>query len=84
VYGVCPAKGDSMAEAEDPGAGKIFVVLAVFLVVGVAIVAVMWSAVNEVIAGSLGRLVVALPMLIVFLVFLFVFGRQLQRLESQR
>jgi hypothetical protein len=71
-----------MAGVEDPGAGKMFVVLAVFLIIGVAIVAVMWSALNEVIAGSLGRLVVAFPMVIVFLVFLALFGRQLQRLDS--
>jgi hypothetical protein len=73
-----------MAGTEDPGAGKIFVVLAAFLVLGVAIVAVLWNAVNEVVAGSLGRLVVALPMLLIFLAFLVVFGRQLQRLESRR
>jgi hypothetical protein len=55
--------------------------IAVFVVVGVPIVAVLWDAVNHVVEGELGRLVVAVPALAVFIAFLFVLGNRIRRLE---
>jgi hypothetical protein len=73
-----------MANSEELGVGKIFLVLAVFLAVGVPIVAIMWNAVNDVVAGDLRRLMVAVPAAAIFVAFLVFFGRQLQRLGSRR
>jgi hypothetical protein len=44
-------------------------------------VAVLWDAVNHVVEGELGRLVIALPALAVFVAFLFVLGNRIRRLE---
>ena len=57
------------------------VLIGVFVLVGVPIVAVLWDAVNHVVAGELGRLVIALPALAVFVAFLFVLGNRIRRLE---
>jgi hypothetical protein len=65
-------------------AGRLFVVLAAFLVVGVAIVGVLWHSLNQVLAGEPGRLLVALPLAIVFVVFLLVFARSINRLARER
>jgi hypothetical protein len=70
-----------MTESDAPRVGRIVAFLGVFLVIGVPIVAVLWEAVNEMVAGDLGRVGTALPALIVFVVFLAVFARQLRRLE---
>ena len=48
---------------------------------GVPIVAVLWDALNRVVAGELGRLVIALPALAVFIAYLFVLGNRIRRLE---
>lgn len=63
--------------------GRILLVLAGFLVVGVPIVAVLWHAVNDVAAGNLGSLLLVLPMLVLFVAFLFLFGRQMRRLDPR-
>ena len=55
--------------------------IGVFVVAGVAIVAVLWDAVNHVVAGELGRLVIAVPALAIFIAFLFVLGNRIRRLE---
>jgi hypothetical protein len=73
-----------VAEPESPRTGRVVAFLAGFLVVGTALVGLLWSAVNHVVAGELGKLAIALPMLIVFVVFLVLFGRQVSRLESRR
>jgi hypothetical protein len=73
-----------MATAREPGVGKILLLLAAFLVVGIPLVAVTWSAVNDAAAGQLGRLIVALPMAAAFAILLAVLGRQLRRLDSRR
>ena len=65
-------------------AGRLFVMLAAFLVVGVPIVAVLWDSINQVFEGELGRLVVALPLAVLFVVYLFVFARSINRLERER
>jgi hypothetical protein len=70
-----------MATDDAPSVGRIVVFLGVFLVVGVPIVAVLWNAVNEIAKGDLGLLAIGLPALALFVVFLVVFARQLQRLE---
>ena len=57
------------------------VLIGVFVLVGVPIVAILWDAVNHVVAGELGRLVIALPALGVFVAFLFVLGNRIRRLE---
>ena len=61
--------------------GRLFVMLAVFLVVGVPIVAVLWHNVNEVMAGQFARLIVAIPLLIVLVAYLLFFARTVNRLE---
>jgi hypothetical protein len=73
-----------MATASEPSVGKILLLLAVFLVPGVPIVAVAWSALNDVVAGELRRLVVAVPATIVFASLLVLFGRSLRRLDARR
>jgi hypothetical protein len=63
---------------------RLFVFLAIALVIGAPLVAYIWDAVNRIVAGEYRRLVVALPLLVVFIAFLVVFGRQLQRrLEAE-
>lgn len=59
--------------------GRLLVFLAVALVIGAPLVAYIWDAVNRIVAGEYRRLVVAVPLLVVFIVFLAVFARQLQR-----
>ncbi len=61
--------------------GRLMVLIGVFVLVGVPIVAVLWDAVNHVVEGELGRLVIALPALAVFVAFLFVLGNRIRRLE---
>ena len=61
--------------------GRLFVILAVFLVIGVPIVAVLWHNVSEVMAGQFGRLIVAIPLLIVLVAYLLFFARTVNRLE---
>jgi hypothetical protein len=73
-----------MATASEPSVGKILLLLAVFLIPGVPIVAVAWSALNDVVAGELRRLVVAVPATIVFAILLVLFGRSLRRLDARR
>ncbi len=72
-----------MAENEQ-GAGRAALVLGAFLVPGIVIVALFWSATNDAIAGDVRRLAVALPMAVVFLAFLAVFGRRVLRLAERR
>lgn len=73
-----------MAERDEPGVGKLLALLAVFLVVGAPMVGFLWDALNEIIAGEYGRLIVFLPVLVVFVAFLLLFGRQVQRLDVAR
>lgn len=58
---------------------RLFVFLAVALVIGAPLVAYIWDSLNRIVAGEYGRLVVALPLLVVFIVFLVAFARQLRR-----
>ena len=74
----------AMATAREPSVGRILVLLAAFLIPGVPLVAVAWSAVNDVAAGQLARLVVAIPSTAAFAILLAVFGRLLRRLETSR
>ena len=74
-------KGGRRAKLPGVTPGRLFVMLAVFLVVGVPIVAVLWHNVNEVMAGQFGRLIVAIPLLIVLIAYLLVFARTVNRLE---
>jgi hypothetical protein len=71
-----------MATDEGPSVGRILVVLVPFLVITAPLVAVLWEAVNDVMDGRLARLTLALPLLLVVLVVLVVFGRALQRLDQ--
>ena len=65
--------------------GRLFVFLAAALVIGAPLVAYIWDSVNRIVAGEYRRVVVALPLLVVFIAFLTVFARQLQRrLEPER
>jgi hypothetical protein len=61
--------------------GRLFVILAVFLVIGVPIVAILWHSVNQVFAGELARLVVAIPLAVLFVAYLLFFARSVNRLE---
>jgi hypothetical protein len=65
-------------------AGRLFAMLAAFLVVGVPIVAVLWHSVNEVSSGDLGRLALAISLALAFAAFLVFFGRSIHRLERER
>ncbi len=73
----------AMARPEHPGVGRILLVLGAFLIVGVPMVAVVWNAVNRAVAGDVGQLLVAAPLLLVFVGFLFLFGRGVQWLERR-
>jgi hypothetical protein len=73
-----------MAERDEPGLGKLLGFLAVFLVVGAPMVGFLWHTLNEILAGDDGRLVVFVPVLLVFVAFLVLFGRQVQRLAVMR
>ena len=64
-------------------AGRLFLMLAAFLVVGVPIVAVLWHSVNQLFSGDLARAVVAIPLALVFVAFLFLFARSITRLERE-
>ena len=55
--------------------------IAIAVLVGVPIVAVLWDAVNHVVVGDFGRLVIALPALATFIAFLFILGNRIRRLE---
>jgi sensor c-di-GMP phosphodiesterase-like protein len=59
--------------------GRLFGFLAVSLVIGAPLVAYIWDSVNRIVAGDYRRLVVALPLLVLFSAFLALFARQLQR-----
>jgi hypothetical protein len=63
--------------------GRLFVLLAAFLVVGVPIVAFLWHAVNRLVAEP-GRVVVVIPLALAFVVFLALFARTIRRLEEER
>lgn len=58
---------------------RLFGFLAVSLVIGAPLVAYIWDSVNRIVAGEYGRVVVALPLLVVFIAFRVLFARQLQR-----
>lgn len=72
-----------MATRDEPGVGRIVLVLAAFLVVGIPMVAIGWNAVNLALAGDLRQLLVAVPLVLLFAGFLVLFGRRLQRLERR-
>jgi len=63
---------------------KDLTLLAAFLLPAIPLVAVAWSAVNDVAAGQLERLVVAIPATAAFAVLLAIFGRLLRRLDAGR
>jgi NADH:ubiquinone oxidoreductase subunit K len=73
-----------MATARELSVGKILMLLAAFLLPAIPLVAVAWSAVNDVAAGQLERLVVAIPATAAFAVLLAIFGRLLRRLDAGR
>ena len=68
-----------MADGDAPGVGGTFIFLAIALVIGAPLVAYVWDGVNRIAEGDYGRVVVALPLLVVFLVFLAAFGWQVKR-----
>jgi hypothetical protein len=73
-----------MEASRERGAGSILLFLAVYLIIGILIVAILWNAINEVAAGDLRRLLIAVPMLVLFVAFLFFFGRRVHRFASRR
>ena len=73
-----------MRKRDEPGVGRILLVLAAFLIAGVPMVAIAWNAVNEVAAGELRLLLVAVPMALLFVGLLVVFGHRLGRLDRER
>jgi hypothetical protein len=72
-----------MGATRERGAGGIVLFLGIYLIVGIPIVAVTWNAVNEVATGDLRRLVIAVPMLVLLVAFLFFFGRHVHRFASR-
>ena len=58
---------------------RLFFFLTVALVIGAPLVAYIWDSLNRIVAGEYRRLMVALPLLVVFVVFLVLFARQLER-----
>lgn len=74
----------AMATDREPSFGKIVMFLAAFLLPAIPLVAIAWSAVNDVAAGQLGRLFVAFPATAAVAVLLAVFGRLLRRLDAGR
>lgn len=71
-----------MATAREPSVGRILMLLAAFLIPGIPLVAVAWGAVNDVAAGQLDRLAVAIPATVAVAVLLAIFGRLLRRLDA--
>ena len=65
-------------------ARRLFAMLAAFLVVGVPIVGVLWHSINMVSTGDLDRLLILIPLGIVFIAYLFLFARRIHRLERER
>ncbi len=70
-----------MATDEGPGVGKILVVLVPFLLVGAPLVALVWSAANDLMEGRYRQVALVIPALVVLLIVLILFGRSLQRLD---
>ena len=70
-----------MATDEGPGVGKILVVLVPFLVVGAPLIALVWSAANDLMEGRFPQVMLAVPALVALIVVLIFFGRSLQRLD---
>ncbi len=62
---------------------RLVIVLVLFFAIGTPVVAILWNAVNEVAAGDLGRLAVALPMLVLLAAVLVLFGRQIRELDPR-
>lgn len=62
---------------------RLMLLLGAFVVVGIPFVAILWETLNEVLSGHIdgGRLVVAVPVLAVFLAILTLAGRALGRLD---
>jgi ABC-type enterobactin transport system permease subunit len=70
-----------MPTDEGPGVGKILVVLVPFLLVGAPLVALVWSAANDLMEGRYRQAALVIPALVVLLIVLVLFGRSLQRLD---
>jgi hypothetical protein len=69
-----------MAAPDDPRIGKLVLLLGILVAAGVPVVAYLWNAVNEVMAGDLFRLAVVVPLLGLFVAFLILLGWQVRRL----
>lgn len=70
-----------MATDEGPGVGRILVVLVPFLLVGAPLVALVWTAANDLMEGRYRQVALVIPALVVLLIVLILFGRSLQRLD---
>ena len=66
--------------------GKLMALMALFVVIGVPMVAFLWETVNLLLALHVDgtRLLIALPLLVVFIGFLVVLARTVRRWNAQQ
>jgi hypothetical protein len=75
-----------MARVHDPSLARIFGLIAGFFILGMPMVAYLWETINQLLElrASGIQLLVAVPVLIVFLILLRFLARAVTRLEASR
>ncbi|HLU26775.1 MAG TPA: hypothetical protein VKZ58_13810 [Longimicrobiales bacterium] len=67
------------------GFGRLFTLIVASLIACIPLVSYLWETVNQLLSGHVdaGRLVISVPLLVLFLACLALIGRSLQRLDAQ-
>jgi hypothetical protein len=75
---------ESSPASRQVGFGRLMLVMAAFVVVGTPLVYLLWSVVNDLLSGQIvmNRLLLAGPVLIVFIIVLRVLARTVTRLDA--
>jgi Na+/melibiose symporter-like transporter len=73
-----------MASQTGTSFGKLIGIIAVFTLLGIPVLAFLWETLNKLIAGVFEpwRLLVSVPVLLVFVVLLWFLARSLSRLDG--
>ena len=66
------------------GLGRLMLFMAIFVVVGTPLVYLLWTVVNDLLTGHIvtSRLLMAVPVLIVFIIVLGVLARLIRRWDA--
>lgn len=66
------------------GLGRLMLFMAIFVVVGTPLVYLLWTVVNDLLTGNIvtSRLLLAVPVLIVFIIVLTVLARTVRRWDA--